>query len=215
MAQLLKEWGVITALASEYKISRQFVYMLIATLKEVMPELFGVQIPKVGHSKKELFSKMLSYRMEGRCSIEAISTLMKREALSLSSVGMVSQTLSGVGTLLPSCIECSDKKNLVFMVASDEIFSKSTPILITVEPISSAILSIEKSPSRKGKDWERHYNALKEQGVSITGIVRDEGNGLALGAKASLPDATYQVDSYHAIAHRLGVIVEKLDKKAL
>jgi hypothetical protein len=99
-------------------------------------------------------------------------------------------------------------------VASDEIFSKSAPILITVDPISSAILSIEKRDSRKGEDWKEHYNELKQSGFVITGIVRDEGNGLGLGAKESLPDAIYQVDAYHAIAHRLGLLVEKFDKQA-
>jgi len=129
-------------------------------------------------------------------------------------VGMVSQTLSRIGTLLPRKIESSNKSTIKLMVASDEIFSKSTPILITVDPISSAILNIEKKDSRKGEDWKEHYNELKQSGFIITGIVRDEGNGLGLGAKESLPDAIYQVDSYHAIAHRLGLLVEKFDKQA-
>jgi hypothetical protein len=100
------------------------------------------------------------------------------------------------------------------MVASDEIFSKSAPILITVDPMSSAILNIEKRDSRKGEDWKEHYNELKKSGFVITGIVRDEGKGLGLGAKESLPDAIYQVDAYHAIAHRLGLLVNKFDKQA-
>lgn len=214
MAQALKQWGEITALSHAYNVSRQFIYELIDILKKVMPKLFVPQ-SKIGSvSKKELFSKMLSYRMEGRCSIEAITSLMQREKLNCSSVGMVSQTLSAMGALLPHKIEHNPKSLITLMVASDEIFSKSSPIFITVDPISSAILSIEKKTNRKGKEWEEHYDELKKSGFSITGIVRDEGNGLALGAKNSLPDAEYQVDTYHAIAHRLGLLVEKLDKQA-
>jgi len=152
--------------------------------------------------------------MEGRCSIEAISSLMQREELALSSVGMISQTLSSIGKILPSSIESEATVPIELMVASDEIFSKSAPILITVDPISSTILSIKKAESRKGEEWKRHYDELKENGVSIKGVVRDEGNGLGLGAKESIPNAIYQVDTYHAIAHRLGLLVEKLDKQA-
>ena len=214
MAQELHEWGKITALAKAYKISRAFVYKLIDVMKKSLVWLFSPKVKEINISKKELFSKMLSYRMEGRCSIESISNIMKREKLALSSIGMVSQTLSSIGTLLPKKIESSNKSSIKLMVASDEIFSKSAPILITVDPISSAILSIEKKDSRKGEDWKEHYNELKQSGYVITGVVRDEGNGLGLGAKESLPNATYQVDSYHAIAHRLGLLVEKFDKQA-
>jgi hypothetical protein len=50
--------------------------------------------------------------------------------------------------------------------------------------------------------------------IFLTGVVRDQGKGLALGAKESMPDASYQVDTYHAVAHRLGLLVKKLDKQA-
>ena len=36
---------------------------------------------------------------------------------------------------------------------------------------------------------------------------------MASGAKESLPEAIYQVDSYHAIAHRFGELVGKFEKK--
>ena len=214
MAQELQEWGKITSLAKEYAVSRQFVYTLIGIFKALLPQLFASENRLVSISKKELFIKMLSYRMEGRCSIEAIATLMKRDNLSCSSVGMISQTLSSIGKLLPNSIKSDADAPIELMVASDEIFSKLAPILISVDPISSAILSIKKAPSRKGEEWKQHYNELQENGFNITGVVRDEGNGLGLGAKESMPDAIYQVDTYHAVAHRLGLLVEKFDKQA-
>jgi len=90
MAQVSHEWGKITALAKAYKISRAFVYSLIDTIKEHLPKLFYPKEKVIKLSKKKIFSKMLSSRMEGRCSIEAISTIMKREEFSLNSVGMIS-----------------------------------------------------------------------------------------------------------------------------
>jgi len=214
MAQELQEWGKITSLAKEYAVSRQFVYTLIGIFKALLPQLFASENRLVSISKKELFIKMLSYRMEGRCSIEAIATLMKRDNLSCSSVGMISQTLSSIGKLLPNSIKSDADAPIELMVASDEIFSKLAPILISVDPISSAILSIKKAPNRKGEEWKQHYSELQENGFNITGVVRDEGNGLGLGAKESIPNAIYQVDTYHAVAHRLGLLVEKFEKQA-
>ena len=156
---------------------------------------------------------MLHYRMIGRCSIEVISELMKIRSLPFSAIGSISQILSDMGHFLPDTIELDKDMKLVLMVASDEVFSKSTPILITVDPISSAILKIEKAENRKGETWKKHFDEVKESGISVIGVVRDEGNGLALGAKESLPEAIYQVDSYHAIAHRFGELVGKFEKR--
>jgi hypothetical protein len=153
--------------------------------------------------------------MIGRCSIEVISELMKIRSLPFSAVGSISQMLSKIGNLLPNNIELDKDMRLLIMIASDEVFSKSIPILITVDPISSAILRIEKAEDRKGETWKKHFDEVKESGISVIGVVRDEGKGLALGAKESLPEAIYQVDSYHAIAHRFGELVGKFEKRVV
>ena len=58
---------------------------------------------------------------------------------------------------IPSKINSVDKKNVRLVVlASDEIFSQDTPILVTVDPVSSAILRIELSDTRKADNWIKH-----------------------------------------------------------
>jgi hypothetical protein len=55
-------------------------------------------------------------------------------------------------------LQFRDVQLVVFL--SDEIFAKNIPILVTVDPISSAILRIELADSRKVEDWKNHWECL-------------------------------------------------------
>ncbi len=159
----------------------------------------------------------LSLRLEGRCSLEAVSSIMKRMkhlGIRITSVGSISQYLTFFGTLLPNTLTTNSHMIQVVVFLSDEIFSKSTPILVTVEAASSAILRIELADSRKADDWKNHWKCLEENGYFATYLVCDEGNGLCAAAKDFLPDVVRQTDTYHAIAHILGSWVVRLGKAA-
>lgn len=212
-AQILNTWGAITKLSRQYNVSRNFIYELLKILKDASSIMFAPTKAVVQLSKEDSIIAMLQYRMIGRNSLGSISELMKIRSLPFSGLGTVSEILSKIGKALPNNIKLDKDMKLLIMIASDEVFSKSTPILITVDPISSAILRIEKAEDRKGTTWKKHFDEVKENGISVIGVVRDEGNGLAKGAKESLPEAIYQVDSYHAVSHRFGELVGKFKKK--
>lgn len=55
--------------------------MLIERLQYLQPILFAPYQAMKRLCKKEIFSKILSYRLEGAMSLGAISTIMKREKL--------------------------------------------------------------------------------------------------------------------------------------
>jgi hypothetical protein len=57
-------------------------------------------------------------------------------------------------TALPSTLTTSKDEVKLIVFLSDEIFAKNIPILVTVDPISSAILRIELADSRKVEDWK-------------------------------------------------------------
>jgi len=105
------------------------------------------------------------------------------------------------------------KYNLLFFLC-DEIFSKSLPILVTVEPISSAILKIELADTRKAEDWKKHWKCLEANGYYAIYLVSDEGIGICTAHKEALADIIRQPDTYHAIAHQLGHWVKFLENVA-
>jgi hypothetical protein len=98
--------------------------------------------------------------------------------------------------------------------ASDEIFSKNTPILVTVDPVSSAILKMELSDTRKAKDWVEHWNCIENNGHIAVYLVSDEGSGLTSGYSQGLSDVSWQPDTFHTIAHRLGLWVDRFERSA-
>jgi len=214
-AQMTGSWGTITELANKYNISRTFVYMLGSTLKESAQRLFGITEPPLYLSIRELsIQAMLSFRLEGRSSISAISTMMNRFELKLSGMGSISQLLSRIGGVLPHTLSTPETTIQYLVFLSDEIFSKSVPILVTVDPSSSAILRIELSETRKGEDWKNHFECLQTNGFKAIYLVSDEGQGLSAGHAEALSDVVRQSDSYHAIAHQLGAWVDRLEKAA-
>ena len=125
-------WGTITNLADEYGISRPFVYSLADTLKEAGQFLFGETAEFVpASSPRELsIQMMLSLRMEARSSIGAVSTVMKRFGCELPSTESISQILSRIGGWLPTTLSTENGIIRYLVFASDEIFSKTTPILV-------------------------------------------------------------------------------------
>jgi len=139
--------------------------------------------------------------------------LRKREGLPYSSVGSISQTLSQLGNLLPNTLENkAQTQRLVF--AEDEIFAKSSPILITVDPVSSAILSIELADKRTAEQWEKHLKGIVDNGFSPRLVTSDAGTALKAAHENMFTDIPWQLDTFHGIAHRLGDWDRRLEKSA-
>lgn len=213
-ARAMGTWGKITELSRQFMISRTFVYMLANTLHETSLTVFGDNVSKPAIVEELPYHYMLSLRLEGRCSIEAVSTIMKRFEIPNASIGSISQYLQHVGSLLPNTVTTSNDEVKLVVFLSDEIFAKSIPILVTVDPISSATLRIELADSRKVEDWKNHWECLEKNGYLATYLVTDEGRGLCAAQKEALADIIRQPDTYHAIAHQLGKWVNILEAAA-
>jgi hypothetical protein len=214
-ARMTGEWGRITELSRSFQISRTFVYMLSYTMISFGEIAFGDshQSPS-SESNRLTLQWMLSLRLEGHCSIEAISSIMKRFDIPNASVGSISQKLTDLGSRLSGTISAEEGEIKIVVFLSDEIFSKNRPILITVEPASSAILRIELAAARKAENWEHHWQCIGENGYLASYLVCDEGKGLCTAKDKALPDAVRQSDTFHAVAHQLGLWVERFEKAA-
>ncbi len=129
-------------------------------------------------------------------------------------MGFISQYLANVGSQLPSTFSNQENSVKLAVFASDEIFSKRIPILVTVDPVSSIILRIELSDTRKAKDWINHWKCIEDNGCIAIYLVSDEGTGLTSGHSKGLSDRPFQPDTYHVIAHRLGSWLKRLENNA-
>ena len=120
-------WGTITNLADHHDLSRPFVYSLADTLKEVGEFLFAEAAESVpaSSSREQSIQMILLLRLEARSSIGAMSAIMNRLGLELSSTGSISQILSRIGGRLPNSLSTENGITQYLVFASDEIFSKA------------------------------------------------------------------------------------------
>jgi len=215
LAQINKSYGVITALALKYEVSRQFIYNLIYTLQIALILSFSVNKETVAKNKRESVKKILSLRFEGKCSLGAIATVMKRFDVSYSSESYISQTLKEIGGLLPQAQKIELDGVLEAYGVADEIFVKSKPILITGEPKSTLMLGITLAEDRTNETWSKHFESILEANpkLKITGMATDEGTGLSLSIEKTFPFITRQPDTYHGVAHIFGLLRSRFEKK--
>jgi hypothetical protein len=138
---------------------------------------------------------------------------MKRDGLPFSSTGSISQILTQLGQSLSNTLE-NKGKTMVLVFADDEVFAKRSPILIVVDPVSSAILSIELTDHRTADEWKEHLNRLVANGFSPRLLTSDAGVALKLAHNEVFSDIPWQLDTFHGIAHRLGDWNRRLEKSA-
>ncbi|MDQ7084270.1 MAG: hypothetical protein Q9M36_04755 [Sulfurovum sp.] len=141
--------------------------------------------------------------------------MMKREKLDYSGASTIGRSLSAMGALIPSIESIPMDKSFQITALLDEIFIGSTPILIMVEPKSTAILNIQLAEDRSAKTWSKHINYLtSNRDIEINNTVSDQGTGLLTGIKDSLIGVHRQPDTFHALSHRLGDFVRIFRAKA-
>ena len=125
MAQIECHWGKITELSKQDNVSRTFIYDALSNFKEEMGRLFfptqqsNATIP----TQAVIDSCIVSQRFEGRCSIDAIATIMARWDMPNCSIGSISQFLTHVGNSLPNTLHNPPEETQLIIFANDEIFA--------------------------------------------------------------------------------------------
>jgi len=216
-ALYFNDYGIVTKLAKKHKISRTFIYILRRQLELSGWAIFGMLGKKGGSEevseKLDITKEILSLRLEGKCPILGISQLLKRKGISNNSIGYISELLNGIGEALSPTISLQTGVTYGLVFASDEVFSNRSPVLITVDPVSSVILRMELAENRKCDSWEEHWQSLLDIGVVPLYLTSDEGSGMKAAREKIFPNLRHQTDTFHAIAYRLGEVFRILEQQ--
>lgn len=205
----LRVYGEITRIATCYRVSRLFVYKLLWQLLT----LFELEV--CGEFSSEAISQkvdrhILLMRLEGQCSLERISQMIRQLGLPYASVGYISQRLRAYAKTLPK--DLLQGTRIVFLL-SDEIFTRGQPILMTVDPKSLAILKIELAQNREAETWKKHWEEMVEAGlIERPRVVSDQGPGLLKGC--GLMGLTHHPDLFHLL-RPLAMFGARFYRKAL
>jgi hypothetical protein len=202
-------YGEITRIAQSYQVSRLFVYKLVWQLLTVYA--LRVCDPASAQAiRKEVDRHILLLRLEGHCSLERISQIIKQLGLPNAAVGDISQRLTAYARVLPQ--ETVSGAPIVFL-RCDEIFTLGQPILLTVEPRSLARLKIELGDNREAETWKKPWEALADAGlIEHPTVVADPGAGLVKGC--ALMGLRHHPDVFHRL-RPLAMFGERCYRQAL
>ncbi len=155
-------YGAITRLAKKYNVSRTFIYELIWAANQALTDAFNESDSQRKSLKnKQLIDKsILLLRLEGNCSIQSISNILEVMGCRSCSEGYISQRLKYYGLKVSPTLNSEIIQFVLFL--SDEIFANTWPILLTIEPQSTAILRIELAEDRTSKTWQEHWIEIEK-----------------------------------------------------
>ncbi len=204
-------YGKMTQIAKDHRISRTFLYDLIFLANLHFEILFSAQAPSVEKDRHHLEQLVLLLRLEGKCSIPSISSILQALGHRPDSVGHVSQFLKSCGRSVPSTLSMASQKFVFYL--SDEIFAINTPILVTIDARSTAILKIELASDRSAQTWQAHFEDLGNHSFLSLGMASDRGTGLVAGYRAAVQAALWVCDYFHEF-RGLFKLLHQLERKA-
>ncbi len=205
--------GQVTQLSGQYSVSRSFLYGLKDVLMQHLAGLFegpAVQDFCAKSCRVQAWAKILQLRLVGKCSLSSISQLLSLEELALpDSVCFISEFLTTLGNKLGKMVQWQGQ----VVYASDEVYMIGhEPVLITVDPLSSTILRMERLKVLNKEAWNTHWGELRLSGIEPVGLVKDEGVAMRAAHAESQSDVAVQTDTFHALSHRLGIFSIRLEK---
>ena len=189
-------YGKMTQIAKAYRISRTLLYQpLLAATVQLEVLLSDDQHPV--HNPSSPFHHLaLLLRLEGKCSIASIAAILQHLGYQPNSVGHLSACFQQYGQALSSTVSMPSQP-LVFSL-SDEICAIQAPILVTIEPHSTAMLHIELATDRSAATWTAHVDTLKDHHCHSRGMASARGLGLVAGYRDACPAALWVGDPLHA-----------------
>src|SRR5216684_3884255 len=204
-------YGKMTEIAKAYQISRTFLYQLLLMANLQLETLFSDEKLLFQKDHRHLDQLLLLLRLEGKCSLLSLSSILKALEYHPNSVGYLSQFFHSAGQVLPSTL-LRPSQTWVFYL-SDEIFALHAPILVTIDARSTTILNIELASDRSAETWRAHFEALEDHQFVSLGMASDRGLGLVAGYQAACDMALWVADYFHEFRD-LFALRHQLERKA-
>lgn len=142
---------------------------------------------------------ILGATFPGNASIRPTQAVLKEAFGESRSIGYISELRVEAGLKARQLLRELDYSGIKHVIVGrDETFFLGAPILMIIEPVSSAILLAEVCADRKAETWGAALQIVKEQGMSIEGLIEDMARNYGKSQKlAGLTGALVQKDPWH------------------
>jgi len=101
-------YGKMTQIAQEYHSSRTFLYQLLWAANLQLETLFSDPQPHVQDAHPLFEPFILLLRLEGKCSIPSLASILKYFQYQPNSVGYLSECFQHYGRALPSTLAMAE-----------------------------------------------------------------------------------------------------------
>lgn len=226
-----RPWGSIMWLADTFAISRPTVYALGERAKQgLLPNPGGRPvITPLLESRKETLpdgdtvrvtaSRMartaLSMAFPGKMALRPMQVVLGEAFGQSRAVGTLSQLLTHSGEQAGQVLEGLDYSALgSVIVVRDETFFQDWPILLVIEPVSTAILFANVAEDRQADTWGASLLVAQDNGFDIQGLVEDMASMYPKSQKEAEMDVEVQKDTWH-IEDQGGRVRRRLERQAL
>lgn len=204
--------GIISWASEAFQVSRTSIYKLGARIeKKLFGSEQGADIASPSRSeglkseraiavtREKLDRVILRATFPGSVSIRPMQAILQEAFNESRSIGYISQLRLEAGRKARNYIRQIDYSPIKHvLVGRDETFFLGQPILIIIEPVSSAILLAEVCADRQADTWGAALQIVQDQGMEIAGLIEDMARNYGKSQKlANLSDATVQKDPWH------------------
>lgn len=201
-----RPWGIATWMSTVFALSRPGLYELTNRVKQRLsptteplalpaPEK---QVPTVTITPTRLSRTVLTASLPGKMAIRPLRQALNEAFDQTRSIGWISELLTAAGHKAGHILGDIDTSPLGRVIAArDETFFQGSPLLLVIDPVSTAILFAQVTDDRKADTWGAALLIAQEQGVTIGGLVEDMARMYGKSQEAAELDVPVQKDVWH------------------
>ena len=212
------QYGAVTQLAENYRVSRPTVYSAAAEAEEVLTRHYTASDPKfrevtVRVDEAQLRRAIVGLRCHGPNSIRTIQNLLPILFPGVQvSYGKI-QSICAEAEAQAAEFNARADLSGISAGALDEMFSQGDPVLAGVDLDTGYLFGLDLRESRNANDWAQMLRSGKERGLALTVVVKDAAQGIAAGVSQVFPEAEQRDDCFHA-KYAMGKVLRQLEQKA-
>jgi len=212
------QYGVVTRLATEHDLRREFVYALRDHARVALDEAFA---PADGSTdgfnlsvtEREMARTVVALRVVTPASVRDIVAMLWIIYGTGWSYGKVWNVLHLAEQRAAAFLSQVDLSG-IDSVALDEMFSQGRPVFAGIDLDTQYLFQLEVHEKRTSEAWERSLASMRDrQSLYPSHAVKDAGSGLAKGVRGCWPEVEERDDLFHAV-YLLGKVASHLEQRA-
>lgn len=201
-----RPWGMVTWMSEVFELSRPALYEMAGRVKaRLMPEMAPRKLPStepegalVRVTANRLARTVLMASLPGKTAIRPLRQVLGEAFDQTRSIGWISELLTAAGHKAGEILSEIDTSPLgTVIVARDETFFLGQPLLLIIEPVSSAIVFAQVTADRQAETWGAALLMAQDQGLTIGGLVEDMASMYAKSQVEAELEVPVQKDIWH------------------